>query len=109
MLRNTFCHIPGIGPKSEYNLWSHGILSWDDLVVRSQAESSRERRHFLKSRIDESMAHLEDNDPRYFTESLSSNHHWRLFPEFRDSVAYLDIETTGFPGSGNYITTIAHV
>lgn len=107
MLRNTFCHIPGIGPKSEYNLWSHGILSWDDLVVRSQAESSRERRHFLKSRIDESMAHLEDNDPRYFSESLSSNHHWRLFPEFRDSVAYLDIETTGFPGSGNYITTIA--
>jgi uncharacterized protein YprB with RNaseH-like and TPR domain len=107
MLRNTFCHIPGIGPKSENNLWSRGILCWEDLVARSSIESSREKHHFLKSHIVESMAHLEDNDPRFFVESLASSHHWRLFPEFRDSVAYLDIETTGFAGPGNYITTIA--
>jgi hypothetical protein len=107
MLRNTFCHIPGIGPKSEYNLWSKGILCWQDLIARSRVESSQERLNFLKRRIDESVAHLEDNNPRYFAESLSSNHHWRLFPEFRDAVAYLDIETTGFATSVNYITTIA--
>ncbi len=107
MLKNTFCHIPGIGSKSEQELWSRGILCWDDLVARSLAEASTARHYFLKSRIDESVAHLEENDPRYFADFLPSNHHWRLFPEFRDSVAYLDIETTGFAGSGNHITTIA--
>ncbi|MFN2456300.1 MAG: ribonuclease H-like domain-containing protein, partial [Pyrinomonadaceae bacterium] len=39
-------------------------------------------------------------------ELLASNQHWRLFPEFRASIAYLDIETTGL-GYGDSITTIA--
>jgi hypothetical protein len=38
---------------------------------------------------------------------LPSNQLWRLFSEFRDSIAYLDIETTGLDSWGNYITTIA--
>jgi uncharacterized protein YprB with RNaseH-like and TPR domain len=38
---------------------------------------------------------------------LPSSEHWRLFPEFRRSIAYLDIETTGLGGPGDHITTIA--
>jgi hypothetical protein len=30
MLRNTFCHIPGIGPKRERRLWSSGFRFWED-------------------------------------------------------------------------------
>ena len=29
MLTNTFCHIPGIGPKTEEKLWNAGIHNWD--------------------------------------------------------------------------------
>ena len=38
---------------------------------------------------------------------LASNQSWRLFPEFRDTMAYLDIETTGLDRYYNTITTIA--
>ena len=38
---------------------------------------------------------------------MPANQSWRLFPEFRDSTAYLDIETTGLDRQFNKITTIA--
>jgi uncharacterized protein YprB with RNaseH-like and TPR domain len=38
---------------------------------------------------------------------LPANQCWRLFPEFRNSIAYLDIETTGLDRYFNRITTIA--
>jgi hypothetical protein len=38
---------------------------------------------------------------------LPANQCWRLFPEFRESTVYLDIETTGLDRYYNTITTIA--
>jgi hypothetical protein len=35
------------------------------------------------------------NNPNYFSDRLPFNQTWRIFPEFRESTAYLDIETTG--------------
>lgn len=107
MLRNTFCHIPGIGPKSESNLWRLGIRSWDDVTKTPSTELPKKNHHLLKSRVLESMAHLEDGDPNFFAKKLPVNQLWRLFPDFRHSMLYLDIETTGMSGSENTITTIA--
>lgn len=67
----------------------------------------RKHSHFLKSCVRESLDRLEEGDPRYFSDNLPSNQQWRLFPEFRDSMIYLDIETTGVSGPENAITTIA--
>jgi len=30
MLTHTFCHIPGVGPKTEMGLWRRGIRTWAD-------------------------------------------------------------------------------
>ncbi len=107
MLKNTFCHVAGIGAKTEQYLWKQGILAWDD-VVRQPAESWRQKNQPLfRKRIEESMARLDKHDARFFSGCLSSSQHWRLFREFRDSVAYLDIETTGSAGGDDVITTIA--
>ena len=38
---------------------------------------------------------------------MPSAQHWRLLPEFRDTLAYIDIETTGLSMPGDSITTIA--
>jgi uncharacterized protein YprB with RNaseH-like and TPR domain len=38
---------------------------------------------------------------------LPPSQQWRAFPEFRHSVAYLDIETTGLGGPDDHITTIS--
>ncbi len=38
---------------------------------------------------------------------MITSEHWRIFPEFRDKLAYLDIETTGLEKLNEEITTIA--
>lgn len=46
-------------------------------------------------------------NPFFFGQHLPVNQYWRLFPHFRDTIAYLDIETTGLENWCNEITTIA--
>ena len=107
VLKSTFCHIPGIGLQAEYHLWFSGVLSWDSLMGADPISLSQNEIKSLTDHIKQSFKHLGNNNPGYFTELLPSNQHWRLFPDFRHSTAYLDIETTGLSSSGNYITTIA--
>jgi uncharacterized protein len=107
LLKNTFCHLPGIGEKSERSLWSKGILSWDDALNTDSILLFDKRRRMLKSQLQESIGHLKEDNPKHFTDSLPSSDYWRLLPNFRHSTAYLDIETTGLGGPGDYITTIA--
>ena len=106
MLTNTFRHIPGIGAKTERQLWASGVLSWDAACEADPPLSGR-RAEVLRGGAEESAARLAAGDPDYFYERLRSNQHWRMFPEFRHCVAYLDIETTGLGRPGDYITTIA--
>jgi len=107
VLTNTFSHIPGIGPKSEQLLWKKGILSWEDVLRAVPGESLGGNRRHLRSCVQESMDRLKDRDAHYFSKHLPVNHQWRLFPEFRNSTVYLDIETSGSPPPHNIITTIA--
>lgn len=104
MLRNTFCHIPGVGTKTERNLWDRGFLSWDSAL--SGTGTIDRRFPYLKNVIEESFSNLERRDPNYFSSRLSAREHWRLFPDFRSDIAYLDIETNGYVGEYGYITAI---
>jgi uncharacterized protein YprB with RNaseH-like and TPR domain len=107
VLRNTFCHVPGIGPKTEGLLWHAGILDWDAALRRLSIPLSAAKAASLQRVIRESGDRLQNDDARYFCRHLPSHQVWRLFPEFRHSVAYVDIETTGLGGPSDYITTIA--
>jgi uncharacterized protein len=107
MLKNTFLHVPGLGIKTEQRIWNSGIHCWDDLLRGNLALFSQRRMDILKQSIEESLEHLSGNNPNYFGERLPSNQSWRMFPEFRESTAYLDIETTGLDPWTNQITTIA--
>jgi len=107
MLKNTFVHVPGIGIKSEQKIWSSGIRSWDDLDKGDPSFIVRVGKERLERSIEESIEHLSNLNPEFFGNRLLSNHHWRMFPEFKESIAYLDIETTGLELWSNQITTIA--
>jgi uncharacterized protein YprB with RNaseH-like and TPR domain len=107
MLQNTFCHIRGIGPVTERQLWEDGTQSWSAALEQDQIPLSPTKAARLKSSLQESITHLESDDARYFGQHVPSNQQWRMFPEFRHSIAYLDIETTGLGGPGDHITTIA--
>ncbi len=107
MITSTFCHIPGIGEITEKRLWSSGLHSWDTCSEIETIPISRKRKDSVQRHIEVSRIHLEAMNPSFFGNLLPSNLHWRLFPEFRDSVAYVDIETTGLDMWDNSITTIA--
>jgi uncharacterized protein YprB with RNaseH-like and TPR domain len=95
MLRHTFCHLPGVGPKTEQKLWSRGITTWDAPDLRAD----------WAEKLDDSRAALAAGDPAYFTEWLPVGQHWRIYGDFQDSCAYVDIETTGLDFQDS-ITTI---
>ena len=104
MLTATFCHIPGVGHATERNLWEQGITSWQRLLQNPDAitrVSPHEVLRFLLASV-----RALDADPLFFSRLLKNADGWRLFPHFRESSAYLDIETTGL-GDDAEITTIA--
>lgn len=105
MLEQTFCHIPGIGVKTELELWAVGIYGWD--AVAGHPALPPRRAAALTQHASESLARLAQRDAAFFCERLPANQHWRLFPHFRDNAAYLDIETTGLNAPYDHITTIA--
>jgi uncharacterized protein YprB with RNaseH-like and TPR domain len=107
MLQNTFIHIQGIGAITEQRLWESGLRDWESIDGDLQIPIPAGRKYLLKKAIGESKRHLYQGNPGYFSKLLPSNQSWRLFPEFRDSTVYLDIETTGLDRYFNDITTIA--
>lgn len=106
MLQHTFCHINGIGIKTEQRLWQAGISEWqkwnDSDTVSLSARSKME----IPEIFEKSRNALETNNPFFFADRLASGDQWRLFSHFRSSLAYIDIETTGLANDAD-ITTIA--
>lgn len=109
MLTSTFCHIPGIGLQMERTLWAAGIHTWETLRERRAGDfplgPGRER--IVRPFIDQSFVHLRQRNARFFAGLLPAEQHWRIFPEFRESLAYLDIETTGMGTPDDHITAVA--
>jgi uncharacterized protein len=105
MLQNTFCHIPGIKQKSEEKLWHSGVLCWGDALNCPQ-KLLRINTTFLKTGIEESFQFLEQKNAGYFSKMLPVTEAWRLYQEFADSTAFLDIETNG-SNYDNFITAIS--
>lgn len=105
MLLHTFCHIPGIGPATEKKLWKAGVASWPDWSDSLPISLAAGICYDAQAILQDSQAALGE-DPGYFTAALGASEAWRIFPHYRHSTAYLDIETTG-NGGPNEITTIA--
>jgi len=105
MLENTFCHIPGIGAATEKRLWEAGITSWDKWHEPLSVRLPNSSRIEITKLLAESGKAL-SNDPSFFASRLPSHEQWRIFPQYRDTTAYIDIETTGL-GEDADLTTIA--
>ena len=106
MLKNTFCHVPGVGTATEEKIWATGIPDWDHFKKPYPDGLPQNRIKTIENYIHQSTEHFDAGNPGYFARLLPSNQLWRLFPEFKDSVAYIDIETTGLDFY-HKITTIA--
>jgi len=110
MLQHTFVHLPGVGLKTEFSLWEKGIHSWDlfcDGPGCAPAPFGKRKYEALSKRLEECREKLCALDPQYFAANLAPQFLWRLFANFRQCTAYLDIETTGLGGPQDHITTVA--
>jgi uncharacterized protein YprB with RNaseH-like and TPR domain len=101
MLRHTFCHLPGVGEKSEQRLWAAGLTTWETALA-----GGRPGRRLAADALRASAEQHALGNPAWFAERLPAAQSWRLFADFRSSCAYLDIETTGMGGT-DHVTTIA--
>jgi uncharacterized protein YprB with RNaseH-like and TPR domain len=103
MLKRTFIHLPGVGPRREAHFWRQGVSTWEDFLAAKRLQGlSRERLNWLKTELTRSLSHLAD--AAYFADRLQAGEHWRLFQHFRPKTAYLDIETTGKAWPGLLVT-----
>jgi hypothetical protein len=50
---------------------------------------------------------LQSGDAQYFTKALPGAEQWRVYENFKDKTAFLDIETTGCGGGTDHITAIS--
>ena len=107
MLKNTFLHIPGIGERTERWLWQNNILCWDDYLKNYyQVRLPRKMHVSLSLFISFSSDALLKGDIRFFKRFLPEKDMWRLYPEFKKKIAFLDIETTGLGEGSDYVTVV---
>ncbi len=107
MLNSTFLHIPSIGAVTERKIWNSGIRTLDDFLGTPPGFLSLKKRKHIEDHVYLSKEKIRNKDASYFYDNLPPGEEWRIFSEYRDSTAYIDIETTGLGAPGDIITTIA--
>ena len=107
MLKNTFCHVPGIGPRVETRLWSRGYHTWECVLTGCRENLPSRLKTKLPAALEHSAAALASGNAGFFHDRLPPHERWRMFADFRGEAAYFDIETTGLRPEHSEITTIA--
>ncbi|HPV82714.1 MAG TPA: ribonuclease H-like domain-containing protein [Nitrospira sp.] len=117
MITSTFCLLPGIGLHTERRFWGQGVCTWDHfLSTREVRGLSAARKALFDNRIKEAQQRFEQQDSRYFANTLPTRHQWRLYEWLRERALYLDIETDSFGqitvvglyGRGRYTALVRH-
>lgn len=96
MIEHTFQILPSVGAKKEKNIWEEGIRSWGEFI--SSEEVPHVKRD-LKERGDVLLMQagelLDSRDSCALADMIPKPEHWRMYGDFKDDCAYLDIETDG--------------
>jgi uncharacterized protein YprB with RNaseH-like and TPR domain/predicted nuclease with RNAse H fold len=108
LLEQTFIHIPGIGKRTEEELWASGIHNWDDAdrFEKRFGYVSARLQHKLDDYIPRSREAIKRRDAGFFERLCALGEAWRLFPEFAQDCVYLDIETTGLSAVFDTVTMV---
>ncbi|MCQ1536585.1 exonuclease [Methanosarcina sp. KYL-1] len=107
MLTNTYIHIPGVGKSLEQKIWAQGIRTWDEfLEMEDRISIPPSRKARVLEGIRQSSERLAAKDCCFFSQCLPSAEHWRAYPLFADSAAFVDIETTGLSPGRDCITMV---
>lgn len=108
MLEQTFIHIPGIGKRTEQDLWANGIHTWDDAdrFEKRFGHVSAGLQRKLDDYIPRSREAMKNKDAGFFERLSALGEAWRIFPDFAQDCVYLDIETTGLSTVFDTVTMV---
>ena len=107
MLKCTFLHIPGVGYITEKRIWNRGIYSWDNFFESyKKVDISQKAATRISRWLEASEKAFKKGEVSFFAKKLPKREWWRLYPEFKGRVAFLDIETTGLSFYYDDITMI---
>ena len=102
MIPNSFVIFPGIRHSVEEQIWEAGITDW------SHAPAALLEQWISEPDLDAARMALERRDARHFNDALLGSDRWRLYQDFIDEAAFLDIETTGL-SPGHAVVTMVGV
>jgi len=94
VLDSTFQLLSGLGPARERRLWREGVGCWADLPAAPAVALGRLDAGALGAAVVQAQGALARGDADQLATMLPPGEHWRLFAEFGDDAAYLDIETS---------------
>ena len=66
MLRHTFCHIQGVGAKTERRIWDKGIHTWDHACDPDALPLPAGRSLMVARAAQESIRRLDRGDAKWF-------------------------------------------
>jgi uncharacterized protein YprB with RNaseH-like and TPR domain len=99
MIKKSFVFLERVSAKTEKNIWSQGIRSWEDFMnAESVAGFSPKRKHYYSRQLSEAENFLNNREASYFASRFPRSEMWRLYSTFKQDALFLDIETTGFYG-----------
>jgi uncharacterized protein YprB with RNaseH-like and TPR domain len=75
-------------------LWSEGVTSWDEFCASPKAVGKVQSNVIVRG-LEQAEQSLADRNHQFFANCLGGAEAWRAWPHFRDSVAFVDIETDG--------------
>lgn len=103
---NSFIPVEGVGAGRERALWRAGVTHWDAFDGPDAPGIGPTLAARIQRFVDEARGRLTAGDARYFASVLPGRERWRLFEDFRDRAAFLDIETTGLDRYRDVVTVV---
>jgi len=94
MLASTFRLLRGVGSAREQRLWKQGIGCWADLLDGAASGLPRATDGALRAAVRDAQDARARGDAERLARMLPPGEHWRMFDDFGDDAAYLDIETS---------------
>ena len=105
MLCSSFQLAPGLGRRSEQRLWQNAVLRWQDYDP-SSGLLTKHSDALLRPALERARAAFDAREVDDLARLLPPEEHWRLFGEFPDDAAYLDIETSDDTVGAGFISAI---
>ena len=102
ILENSFLHIKTLGQTKENQLWLEGYLTHADYLSCSKVD----KESLIYKEVCKSRDNLNEINPKYFYDGLPTNQQWRIYGDFVNEAAFIDIETTGLSANYDKITTV---